>query len=123
MTGLFVILISMVYKPGIDYLFLLWAILFSTSFFVIPSSYMARIVDYIMGQEFSDSFDFFYKCLIISTSVTIFIALLIILGLYHENLKEAPVSLVIAITFSTTSALLYFFGKKICISKNKEGES
>lgn len=120
LTGLITILSSIIYSPEFQYLLLLWIVFFITSFFVIKESDVKKIVEFIMSDVFTEHFGYIYKCIIVITSLTIFSALVVIVGIYELS-SDTPVNLLIFLFFVFYSSIVYFLrNKKIPFCGKKE---
>ena len=82
-------------KEKLEYLLAMWLIVVITSFIFIDKSNMRKIFDYVMSDKFDRYFNFFYKCLIIIVSATMFSTLIVVV-VFYKVAPDTPVGLIAA---------------------------
>ena len=101
----FVILLSIFVKADIKEYIVWCCFIFGSSLVFVEESVMKKTIDIINNEEFTKKFSFFYKCFLVSISLSIFSSLIVVTSVY-ENAEDTPTSL---IAFSFLISFMYFF--------------
>ena len=109
----FAIFVNMFLQSGFGYVPVLAAVGFILSFIIFENKQIEQVANYILDKKFDDIADFFYRCLIINISMTMFLTLVILAG-YYNNKPEYPVAVIFYSLFIFNWVLI-FVAKKFSI--------
>ncbi|MBW6487472.1 hypothetical protein [Sulfurimonas sp.] len=113
LSFVFAIFVNIFLNEGFKYVPLLAIIGFLTSYVLFQHKHIEQAADCMLDSKFDNIMGFFYKCLIINISISIF-ATLIVLVVYYNNKPEYPIANIFYSFFAFFWVLL-FVAKKLSI--------